>query len=160
MRANVYFVRSGLSWALVDAGSAKCAPAIQKAAESLFGKDVAPASILLTHDHPIMRAPRANGNHDVGPYRLGASRRNADGSRRHRHVPRVRESARPLDRTTVDAPHGVKTGRGEVAKASLKEVARPFDPGAELPVFRTGRPSSPRPHPRACSLLPQERPGC
>jgi glyoxylase-like metal-dependent hydrolase (beta-lactamase superfamily II) len=50
--SNVYFVRSGSSWSLVDAGWAKDAPAIRRAAESLFGRDTPPASILLTHDHP------------------------------------------------------------------------------------------------------------
>lgn len=51
-RSNVYFVRSGPSWALIDTGSAGCGPPIHEAAESLFGKGAAPAAILLTHDHP------------------------------------------------------------------------------------------------------------
>ena len=51
-RSNVYFVRSGASWVLIDAASANCGRSIQKAAESLFGEDTRPASILLTHDHP------------------------------------------------------------------------------------------------------------
>jgi hypothetical protein len=38
LRANVYLVRSGTSWALIDAASANCGSAIQKAAEALFGE--------------------------------------------------------------------------------------------------------------------------
>ena len=33
MRSNVYFVRSGSSWALIDAASANCGRVIQKAAD-------------------------------------------------------------------------------------------------------------------------------
>lgn len=52
MRSNVYFVRSGSSWVLIDTGSAKCDRELQEAAESLFGADTPPSAILLTHDHP------------------------------------------------------------------------------------------------------------
>ncbi len=51
LRSNVYFVRSGPSWALFDTGSASCARLIRETAESLFGPDRPPVSILLTHDH-------------------------------------------------------------------------------------------------------------
>ena len=51
-RSNVYFVRSGSSWVLIDTASANCAPLIRKMAETLFGEQSRPASILLTHDHP------------------------------------------------------------------------------------------------------------
>jgi glyoxylase-like metal-dependent hydrolase (beta-lactamase superfamily II) len=52
MRSNVYFVRSGKSWVLIDAASANCGHLIQKTAESLFGAKAPPTAILLTHDHP------------------------------------------------------------------------------------------------------------
>jgi glyoxylase-like metal-dependent hydrolase (beta-lactamase superfamily II) len=52
MRSNVYFVRSGLSWVLIDAASPNCGGLIRKTAESLFGANTRPSSILLTHDHP------------------------------------------------------------------------------------------------------------
>jgi hypothetical protein len=39
MRSNVYFVRSGSSWLLIDAASANCAKEIRQAAVSLFGAD-------------------------------------------------------------------------------------------------------------------------
>src|SRR5271157_3062455 len=48
--ANVYLVRSGTSWALIDTGMPKCGRLIQDSAVSLFGA-VRPASILLTHFH-------------------------------------------------------------------------------------------------------------
>ena len=50
-RANVYFVRSGKSWVLIDAGLVNCGQLIKETAEALFGK-APPAAILLTHDHP------------------------------------------------------------------------------------------------------------
>jgi glyoxylase-like metal-dependent hydrolase (beta-lactamase superfamily II) len=52
LQVNVYFVRSGPTWTLVDAGTAEQAAPIRDAAERLFGADNPPASILLTHDHP------------------------------------------------------------------------------------------------------------
>jgi glyoxylase-like metal-dependent hydrolase (beta-lactamase superfamily II) len=51
-RSNIYFVRSGSSWALIDAASANCGRLIRRTAESLFGANTRPASILLTHYHP------------------------------------------------------------------------------------------------------------
>ena len=50
--ANVYFVRSGASWVLIDAGWSHNSRAIQQAAQALFGPNVRPAAILLTHAHP------------------------------------------------------------------------------------------------------------
>ena len=48
---NVYLVRSGPSWVLIDTGWRTSAPAIREAAESLFGPDSPPQAILLTHPH-------------------------------------------------------------------------------------------------------------
>jgi glyoxylase-like metal-dependent hydrolase (beta-lactamase superfamily II) len=48
----VYFVRSGTSWVLIDAGWANDASRIERAAGSLFGANSRPAAILLTHCHP------------------------------------------------------------------------------------------------------------
>lgn len=50
--SNVYFVRSGKSWVLVDAAWPGRGPAIQTAAEVLFGAGTRPAAFLLTHFHP------------------------------------------------------------------------------------------------------------
>jgi glyoxylase-like metal-dependent hydrolase (beta-lactamase superfamily II) len=52
--ANVYLVRSGSSWVLVDTGWPGQADTITAAAEALFGH-AAPAVILLTHLHPDHR---------------------------------------------------------------------------------------------------------
>jgi glyoxylase-like metal-dependent hydrolase (beta-lactamase superfamily II) len=49
--SNVYFVRSGGTWVLVDAGWASSAEAIRSAAGSVFGS-ATPAAVLLTHIHP------------------------------------------------------------------------------------------------------------
>ncbi|HVN30873.1 MAG TPA: MBL fold metallo-hydrolase [Thermoanaerobaculaceae bacterium] len=51
-QTNVFFVRSGRSWVLVDAGWEKDAAAIEHAATTLFGAETSPAAILLTHCHP------------------------------------------------------------------------------------------------------------
>lgn len=52
LASNVYLVRSGDSWALVDAGWAGDADQIRQAAESVFGAGARPTAILLTHLHP------------------------------------------------------------------------------------------------------------
>jgi glyoxylase-like metal-dependent hydrolase (beta-lactamase superfamily II) len=52
LRSNVYFVRAGSAWVLIDAGSAGCEDRIRQAADSLFGASARPAAILLTHIHP------------------------------------------------------------------------------------------------------------
>jgi len=49
---NVYFVRSGSGWVLIDAAFARDANAIRQAAAGLFGDRTSPAAILLTHGHP------------------------------------------------------------------------------------------------------------
>jgi len=51
-QTNVYFVRAGSAWALVDAGWEGDVPRIEAAARSLLGPAAVPAAILLTHDHP------------------------------------------------------------------------------------------------------------
>ncbi|WIY07446.1 MBL fold metallo-hydrolase [Amycolatopsis mongoliensis] len=52
-RTNVYFIRSGPAWVLVDAGWAKDARRIENTAKALFGATTGPpAAILLTHVHP------------------------------------------------------------------------------------------------------------
>ena len=51
-QTDVYFIRSGSSWALIDTGWAHDGPSIKRAAEAVFGAGARPASILLTHCHP------------------------------------------------------------------------------------------------------------
>jgi glyoxylase-like metal-dependent hydrolase (beta-lactamase superfamily II) len=48
---NVYLVRSGPSWVLIDTGFRRSALAILAAAGLLFGPDTPPRAILLTHPH-------------------------------------------------------------------------------------------------------------
>ncbi len=55
-KSNVYLVRSGSSWVLIDAAWPHKGELIKTSAETLFGADTAPAAILLTHLHPTMPA--------------------------------------------------------------------------------------------------------
>ena len=48
---NVFFVRAGSSWVLIDAGLSGYASAIRDAARAAAGTDAPPASIVLTHGH-------------------------------------------------------------------------------------------------------------
>lgn len=50
--ANVYLVRSGSAWALIDTAWPHRGQLIKSAAESLFGTGARPAAIVLTHIHP------------------------------------------------------------------------------------------------------------
>jgi glyoxylase-like metal-dependent hydrolase (beta-lactamase superfamily II) len=50
--ANIYFVRSGSAWVLIDSAYAGSGQAIQQAAAQLFGDRAPPDAILLTHGHP------------------------------------------------------------------------------------------------------------
>ncbi len=133
LRSNVYFVRAGSSWALVDAGSAKCAPVIRAAAESLFGEGSPPASILLTHDHPDHAGAARELAREwhclvwVHPDEMPLARGD---------ISTVHEFANPLDRWII-LPllrlMGKRRAESMVEQASLKDVARPFDPACGLP---------------------------
>lgn len=126
MRANVYFIRSGGVWALIDAGSAGCAGPIRSAAESLFGPGAPPAAILLTHDHPdhagavrdlVMTWGCPAWVHpDELPLTVG-------------DISAVRLYGSPLDRRVV-LPlmrlMGSRRAQAMVARSSLKEVVRPL----------------------------------
>ena len=50
--SNVYFVRSGETWVLVDTGWRGRADLIRSAEETLFGVGTRPWAIVLTHVHP------------------------------------------------------------------------------------------------------------
>ena len=128
LRSNVYFVQSGPSWTLVDAASAKCGRLIQEAAESLFGKDTPPASILLTHDHPDHAGSARElaqvwdcpvwVHPDELPLVVG-------------EVSTFRQYANPLDRWVI-LPFlrlmGSRRTESMISQASFKDVARAFDP--------------------------------
>ena len=133
-RSNVYFVRSGSSWVLIDAASANCGRLVCKTAESLFGANTRPASILLTHDHPdhagsALELARMWGCPVyVHPDELPLA---AIGD-----LSTVEKYANPLDRWIILPLLRLMPRRrveSMLSKASLKEVAQAFDPGATVP---------------------------
>lgn len=52
MATNLYLVRSGSTWAMVDCGWAGSAEPVRGAVEKILGPGSAPAAIFLTHIHP------------------------------------------------------------------------------------------------------------
>jgi glyoxylase-like metal-dependent hydrolase (beta-lactamase superfamily II) len=134
MRSNVYFVRSGSSWVLIDAASKNCAQLIRKTAESLFGADARPASILLTHDHPdhagsaLELARMWDCPVYLHPDELPLAVNN--------NLSTIKKYANPLDRWLILPMLRLMPRRrveSMLAKESLKEVARAFEPGAAVP---------------------------
>jgi glyoxylase-like metal-dependent hydrolase (beta-lactamase superfamily II) len=133
LRSNVYFVRAGPSWALIDAGSAKCGRTIQQAAESLFGADTPPASILLTHDHPDHAgaarelAQMWNCHAWVHPDELPMV---------HGDIATFWKYANPLDRWVI-LPLlrllGSRRTESMVSQAGLKDVVRALGQPTDLP---------------------------
>ena len=137
MRSNVYFVRSGSSWVLIDTGSAKCDREIQAAAESLFGANTRPAAILLTHNHPdhagsTPELARRWGclvymHHDELPLVTMDS---------STYLSTVKKYANPLDTWVILPLLSVLPKRAResmLPESSFKEVVRAFDPGAGVP---------------------------
>lgn len=133
-RSNVYFVRSGSSWILIDAASANCGLLIQKTAESLFGANASPASILLTHTHPdhagsaLELARTWDCPVYVHPDELPlATAVDLSVSKQY---------ANPLDRWIIlpmlraMPPRRLKS---LLSKTSIKEVVQAFDPDAAVP---------------------------
>lgn len=132
-QTNVYFVRSGSSWVLIDAGWAKDGPAIRQAAEAVFGAGTRPAAILLTHVHPdhdgsALELARA---WDVPVYVHPQELPQAHGD-----FAAISAGAGPLDIWLI-LPLMRAMGRSRreamLAKSSLKHVARSLDPGATVP---------------------------
>jgi hypothetical protein len=142
--ANVYLVRSGPGWVLINTAWPNRGQIICAVAESLSGTGTRPAAILLTHIHPdhadlALELARMWGPPvHVHPGELPA----ASG----RYLP---EYGNPLDRR-VEA---------SLSRTSLVGTARAFDPRAGVP----GLPDWQCPHAgsRAGSrrVLPQPRPG-
>jgi glyoxylase-like metal-dependent hydrolase (beta-lactamase superfamily II) len=137
MRSNVYFVRSGSSWVLIDTGSAKCDRVIQEAAESLFGANTRPAAIVLTHNHPDHAGSTPELVRRWGclvymhPDELPLV--TVDSST---YLSTVKKYANPLDTWVIlpllrMMPKRAREPLG--AAASFKEAARAFDPGTGVP---------------------------
>jgi glyoxylase-like metal-dependent hydrolase (beta-lactamase superfamily II) len=129
----VYFVSSGSSWVLIDAGWAKYASRIERAAVALFGADSRPAAILLTHDHP---------DHEGSALRLArlwdclVYMHPAELPIATRDFAAMAASAGPLDRWIVlPLMRAIGKRRREAlfARSSLRDVARAFDPTSGVP---------------------------
>jgi glyoxylase-like metal-dependent hydrolase (beta-lactamase superfamily II) len=129
----VYFVRSGSSWVLIDAGWANDASRIERAAGSLLGSDSRPAAILLTHCHPDHAGsalPLAR-TWDCAVYMHPEELPIATGD-----FAAMVATAGPLDRRVVlplMRAMGQRRREAVLARSSLGEVARTFDPDAGVP---------------------------
>jgi glyoxylase-like metal-dependent hydrolase (beta-lactamase superfamily II) len=126
-QTNVYFVRAGASWVLIDAGWANDAPRIERAAASLLGADSRPTAILLTHDHP---------DHDGSALRLARTWDCAVYLHPKELPIAIRDfaammaTAMPLDRWIVlplMRAMGSRRREAMFARFSLGDVARPFE---------------------------------
>jgi len=132
-QTDVYFIRSGSSWALIDAGWAKDGPRIEKAAQSVFGADTRPASILLTHFHPdhAGSALELARIWDCPVYVHPDELPLASGN-----FAAIAKYAGPLDHWVV-VPLMRAMGRRRreaiLARSSLRDVSRQFEPDAEIP---------------------------
>jgi glyoxylase-like metal-dependent hydrolase (beta-lactamase superfamily II) len=132
-QTNVYFVRSGSSWVLIDAGWATDASRIEWAAASLFGAGSRPAAILLTHDHPDHEgaALRLARTWDCAVYLHPKELPIAT-----RDFAAIVASAMPLDRWIVlplMRAMGRRRREAIFARSSLGEVARTFEPDSAVP---------------------------
>jgi glyoxylase-like metal-dependent hydrolase (beta-lactamase superfamily II) len=137
MRSNVYFVRSGSSWALIDTASTNCGRVIQEAAESLFGANTRPAAILLTHDHPdhagstLELARRWGCLVYVHPDELPLVTMDFS-----TYLSTVKKYANPLDTWVILPLLRVMPRRRResmLSESSFKDVARAFDTGTGVP---------------------------
>ena len=129
--ANVYFVRSGPAWALIDAAWPHRGQLIKAAAESLFGPRTPPAAILLTHIHPdhagsaLELARMWDLPVLVHPRELPL----ASG----RYLP---EYGNPLDRWLIAPVLRLLPRRkveASLSRNSLEGTAKAFDPAASVP---------------------------
>jgi glyoxylase-like metal-dependent hydrolase (beta-lactamase superfamily II) len=132
-QTNIYFVRSGSSWALVDTGWAGDEPRILEAAAERFGPAFRPAAILLTHDHP-----------DHGGAAKGLARRWECPVWMHPlEMPialgdfaAMERFAGPLDRWVIlPIMRAIGRNRREaaIARSSLVGTAGAFDPSGAVP---------------------------
>jgi len=133
-RSNVYFIRSESSWVLIDAASANCSDLIMKTAESLFGANACPVSIILTHDHPdhagsaLELARKWGCQVYVHPDELPLATAG--------DLSTIERYANPIDRWIIlPLLRAMPRRRVELilSRASLKEVVHGFDPDAAVP---------------------------
>ncbi|MDQ2673807.1 MAG: nitroreductase/quinone reductase family protein [Chloroflexota bacterium] len=127
--SNVYMIRYGASWTLVDAGWPGADRRIEAAAAAVFGQGSKPAAMLLTHIHP---------DHS------GATRQLVEHWEQPAYVHpdelpmaagHVSEYANPLDRWVVPLIGRLpaRTRARIAAGADLTELVRAFDPDTGVP---------------------------
>ena len=122
---NVYFVRSGESWVLIDAGFPGSGRIIAETAGRLCGAAGRPGSILITHGHPdhVGSAVGLAAAWNVPILASAAEMPFIDGTALYPE-PLVAWLARVLPRRAMAAL---------VRDSDLGEAVRPFDPQAGVP---------------------------
>jgi len=123
--ANAYFVRSGESWVLIDAGFPGSFGAITEAAKGLCGAAGRPESILITHGHPdhVGSAVRLAAAWSVPILAPAGELPFIDGTALYPE-PLVAWLTRVLPRRAIEAL---------VRDSDLGTAVRPFDPEAGVP---------------------------
>ncbi len=129
--ANVYLVRSGETWVLVDAGWGDSAEPIRAASAAVLGPDARPAAILLTHLHPDHSGAAGRLARDWGVPVLahGAELPMAAG----RYLP---EFSMPLDRWLIVPVMRLlpaTTRRRVEAAGDITDVIRPLGADGAVP---------------------------
>ena len=155
--ANVYLVRSGPGWVLIDTAWPHRGHLIKAAAESAFGAGARPEAIVLTHIHPDHSGSALEPARlwDLPVYVHPGELVLAPGG----YLP---EYANPLDRWLI-APLLRLMPRRVVersqSRSSLEGTARAFDPAAGVPGAGLAGGGGARPHTGPRRVLPRPRPG-
>jgi len=131
MASNVYLIRSGGSWALIDAAWPGRGELIKAAAESVFGERARPAAVLLTHIHPDHSgsARELARTWDLPVWVHPGELPLAAGKYRP-------EYGNPLDRWLIVPLMRLLPRRrveSMISEASLAGIARPLDPAGPPP---------------------------
>ena len=128
--SNVYFVRSGLSWVLIDTSWPNRGQVIKQTAERLFGAGTRPAAILLTHTHGdhAGSALELARSWDLPVYVHPGELPLAAG----KYLP---EYGDPIGRWLIEPLMRLMPRRAArmAAKASITEAAQAFTPDAGVP---------------------------
>lgn len=130
--SNVYFVRSGLSWVLIDTSWPDRGQVIKQTAERLFGAGTRPAAILLTHTHGdhAGSALELARSWDLPVYVHPGELPLAAG----KYLP---EYGDPIGRWLIEPLMRLMPRRAArmAAKASITEAAQAFNPEAGVPAL-------------------------